>query len=603
MCPPPLASSVSTTVSSTASKAVSTAASSATPATNHAYAAASISEPIFASQAAPSGLARALARAGILSSAQADAIDHRPPTTTAIEQVLQTGCIDSVALAIFCADTFGYARQDLAHYDTGRCPVDLIDARLMQSHALAPLAIDGKRLTVAISDPSDLQALEQIKFQTQLTVAPVIVDHHALMTLISQLLRPADQHVFEGGVGVDVGMAKARTADAVDDAPVVRFLQKILDDAVAQRASDLHFESFEKFCRIRFRVDGVLHEVAQPPLTIRDRLVSRIKVISNLDIAEKRVPQDGRMRLIDTARRAIDCRVSTLPTLFGEKIVIRLLESGRTELGIDTLGLEPDQRALLTAAIQRPHGMILVTGPTGSGKTRTLYACLNVLNQPHVNISSAEDPAEIHLPGINQVTINDRAGVTFPATLRAFLRQDPDIIMVGEIRDLETADIALKAAQTGHLVFSTLHTNDAAATLTRLINMGIPAFNIAASVTLIVAQRLVRRLCVCKKSIQMTRHALLQAGFTAGALNANFSLFQATGCEHCNNSGYRGRVAIYQMLSNTPAIEKLILSHANAQQIDAAACSQGMGSLRDAGLCKVANGITSLTEVLACTNP
>ncbi|HEY4071831.1 MAG TPA: type IV-A pilus assembly ATPase PilB [Herbaspirillum sp.] len=561
---------------------------------------------------APSVLTRALVRAGILSPAQETAIDNRAQSTqqtspcTVIDAVLQTGCITSAALADFCADTFGYVRQDLAHYDPSLCPLDLIDARLMQCHTLAPLAIDGKRLTVAISDPSNLQVLDQIKFQTQLTITPVVVDHYALLALIDQLIgqlsHPDDLHVFEDG-SADTATASTSAANPVDDAPVVRFLQKILDDAVAQRASDLHFEPFEKFCRIRFRVDGVLHEIAQPPLAIRDQLASRIKVISNLDIAEKRVPQDGRMRLCDAARRAIDCRVSTMPTLFGEKIVIRLLESGRTELGIDTLGLEPAQSALLMAAIHRPHGMILVTGPTGSGKTRSLYACLNLLNQPDVNISSAEDPAEIHLPGINQVTINERAGVTFPVALRAFLRQDPDIIMVGEIRDLETADIALKAAQTGHLVFSTLHTNDAASTLTRLTNMGIPAFNIAASVVLIVAQRLVRRLCACKEIASLTADALRQAGFAEKSLASGFQPFQAVGCAACNGSGYRGRIAIYQMLPVTAAIENLILSQRSTQEIDVEARRQGMHSLRCAGLRKVLDGVTSLDEVLACTNP
>ena len=553
------------------------------------------SRPAPAAQA--SGLTRALAQAGLLSPAQACAIDRQAQDRAAIDRILQTGLLDSAALARFCADTFGYPLQDLGQCDASQCPIDLIDARLMQDQCLAPLSVSGKRLTVAISDPCNLQALDRVKFQTQLTIAPVVADHYALLALIGQLSRPDDVHTFEAAPA-----AAGNSPNPVDDAPVVRFLQKILDDAAAQRASDLHFEPFEKFCRIRFRVDGALHEVAQPPLAIRDQLASRIKVISNLDIAEKRVPQDGRMRLLDAARRAIDCRVSTLPTLFGEKIVIRLLESGRTELGIDTLGLESEQLALLTHAIHRPHGMILVTGPTGSGKTRTLYACLNLLNRPHVNIASAEDPAEIHLPGINQVTINERAGLTFPVALRAFLRQDPDIIMVGEIRDLETADIALKSAQTGHLVFSTLHTNDAAATLTRLTNMGIPAFNIAASVALIVAQRLVRRLCDCKKAAQFARDALLQAGFAKSTLEPDFQPFRPAGCERCNGSGYQGRIAIYQMLPMTAAIEQLILAQPSASEIDAQARRQGMQSLRAAGLRKVRDGVTSLEEVLGCTN-
>jgi type IV pilus assembly protein PilB len=545
-------------------------------------------------------LTRALGRAGILSPSQVALIERQAPQSAVVDCILQTGCIGNAALADFCADTFGYARVDLAQFDVGKCPVDLIDARLMQSHILAPLTVEGQRLTIAVSDPGNLQALEQIKFQTQLTIVPVVAEHHALLGLIDRLSQsvPDTLHVFDGAATATTIL----NPNPVAEAPVVRFLQKILDDAVAQRASDVHFESFEKFCRIRFRVDGVLHEIAQPPLAIREQLASRIKVISNLDIAEKRVPQDGRMRLTDGSRRAIDCRVSTMPTLFGEKIVIRLLESGDAELGIETLGLEPEQRRLLTDAIHRPHGMILVTGPTGSGKTRSLYACLNLLNQSHVNISSAEDPAEIHLPGINQVSINERAGVTFPVALRAFLRQDPDVIMVGEIRDLETADIALKAAQTGHLVFSTLHTNDAASTLTRLINMGIPAFNIAASVVLIVAQRLVRRLCDCKKVAQLTEVTLRQAGLPQ-TLTADCPLYQSVGCESCNGSGYRGRVGIYQMLPVTADIERLILSHCNTQEIETEARRQGMQSLRAAGLRKVADGVTSLDEILACTNP
>jgi type IV pilus assembly protein PilB len=550
------------------------------------------------SSATPSVLTRALGRAGILSPSQEAVIDVRSAQCPAIDQILKTGCIGSAALADFCAETFGHPRVDLTQFDAARCPVDLIDARLMQSHTLAPLAIEGQRLTVAISDPGNLQALERIKFQTQLTVVPVVAEHTALRALIGRLsaAHPETLHVFDNATG-----DAAPAVNPVDDAPVVRFLQKILDDAVAQQASDLHFEPFEKSCRIRFRVDGVLHEIAQPPLAIREQLASRIKVMSNLDIAEKRVPQDGRMRLPGNAGRAIDCRVSTMPTLFGEKIVIRLLESGGTELGIETLGLEPQQRQQLTDAIHRPHGMILVTGPTGSGKTRSLYACLNLLNQPHVNISSAEDPAEIHLPGINQVSINERAGVTFPVALRAFLRQDPDIIMVGEIRDLETADIALKAAQTGHLVFSTLHTNDAASTLTRLTNMGIPAFNIAASVVLIVAQRLVRRLCDCKQAASLSRDTLLQAGLPE-TLAAQCQPFQAVGCDCCNGSGYRGRIGIYQMLPVSADIERMILSRCNTQEIDAEARRHGMQSLREAGLRKVADGVTSLDEVLACTN-
>ena len=539
----------------------------------------------------PSALVRALCGAGILPPSTAAKIAAQTPPGEAVAIILQSGCIDGAALADFCADTFGHPRVDLACFDAARCPVDLIDAKMMRSHLLAPLTIEGKRLTVAISNPDNLQTLDRIRLQTQLNVIPVIAEHNALLALIDRLAetRPDVQHIFH-----------AASAETTDDAPVVRFLQDILDDAVAKGASDLHFETYEKSCRIRFRIDGVLHEIAQPPLTIREQLASRIKVMSNLDIAEKRVPQDGRMRLTDNAGRAIDCRVSSMPTLFGEKLVIRLLESGSAELGIETLGLESAQRELLLEAIHRPHGMILVTGPTGSGKTRSLYACLNLLNRPHVNISSAEDPAEIHLPGINQVSINERAGVTFPVALRAFLRQDPDIIMVGEIRDPETADIALKAAQTGHLVFSTLHTNDAASTPMRLNNMGVPAFSIAASVVLIVAQRLVRRLCDCKQPAMLAAETLSRTGLMPNS-GVDCRVFQPGGCEECNGNGYRGRIAIYQMLPITADIERLILSGCNTRDINAAAQRQGMQSLRAAGLRKVMEGVTSLDEVLACT--
>jgi type IV pilus assembly protein PilB len=398
-----------------------------------------------------------------------------------------------------------------------------------------------------------------------------------------------------------VAVADAAATD-IDDAPVVRFLQKILTDAINQGASDLHFEPFEKFYRIRFRVDGVLRDMAQPPLSIKEKLASRIKVISKLDISEKRVPQDGRMRLVVSKTRAIDFRVSTLPTLFGEKIVMRILDPSQAQMGIDALGYDPDQKEILMEAIQRPYGMVLVTGPTGSGKTVSLYTCLNILNQPGINISTAEDPAEINLPGVNQVNINDRAGLTFPVALKAFLRQDPDIIMVGEIRDLETADISIKAAQTGHMVFSTLHTNDAPSTLTRLMNMGVPAFNIASSVILITAQRLARRLCNCKQPITVQEEALLEAGFTEDDLDGTWMPYKPVGCERCNGTGYKGRVGIYQIMPITEEIERIILAHGTALEIEAQAKREGVKTLRLSGLMKVKQGLTSLEEVLGCTN-
>jgi len=387
-----------------------------------------------------------------------------------------------------------------------------------------------------------------------------------------------------------------------DDAPAVRFLQKILLDAIQFGASDLHLEPFEHCSRLRFRIDGQLRDICEPPLALRDQLASRIKVLARLDIAEKRLPQDGRLKLTLSRKHVIECRVSTLPTLFGEKIVLRVLDANQARLELGTLGYDTAQEALLRQTIQRPHGMVLMTGPTGSGKTVSLYSCLHLLNQPGVNISTIEDPVEIPLTGINQVNVNERAGLIFPTALRAFLRQDPDIIMVGEIRDLETADIAVKAAQTGHLVFSTLHTNDAPATLTRLLNMGVPAFNLAASIIMITAQRLVRRLCSCKQ-VRHTTHATLRAaGFSADALTADWQTFGATGCQRCGGCGYRGRVGIYQVMPISRTIESLILAHASTQDIAAQAQREGILSLRQAGLQKVREGLVSLEEIIACTD-
>ncbi len=387
-----------------------------------------------------------------------------------------------------------------------------------------------------------------------------------------------------------------------DDGSAVNYLQKILLDAVNLGASDLHFEPFEKHCRIRFRIDGQLRDIVEPPLSMKDKLASHIKIVSGLDIAEKRVPQDGRMKLALSSTRAVDFRVSTLPTLFGEKIVMRILDASRSQLGIDTLGYDAAQKELLLQAIRRPYGMVLMTGPTGSGKTVSLYSCLSILNQPGTNISTVEDPAEISLPGINQVNVNQRAGLTFPIALRAFLRQDPDVIMVGEIRDLETADIAVKAAQTGHLVFSTLHTNDAPSTLTRLMNMGVPAFNVASSVIMITAQRLARRLCGCKQPADILAATLREAGFGAADLNGGWTPHRAAGCRRCGGTGYKGRVGIYQVMPISEAIERMILAHAAAPEIEAQAQREGVLTLRQSGLQKVREGLTSLDEILACTN-
>ncbi|AIY43628.1 Type IV fimbrial assembly [Collimonas arenae] len=558
-----------------------------------------------------SGLARALLQAGRLSTAQVETLHKKAGDTQTpfIAALLESGHLDARALALFCAETFGYPQLDLNVLNLGSLPEKAIDAKLMETHSVLALAKRGNKIYVALSDPTNIQALDQIKFQTELTVEPIIVEHPVLLKQIQKLVKSTEQSLNEM-VGDDqeinfveedaVAVADA-TAD-IDDAPVVRFLQKILTDAINQGASDLHFEPFEKFYRIRFRVDGVLRDMAQPPLSIKEKLASRIKVISKLDISEKRVPQDGRMRLVVSKTRAIDFRVSTLPTLFGEKIVMRILDPSQAQMGIDALGYDPDQKAILMDAIQRPYGMVLVTGPTGSGKTVSLYTCLNILNQPGINISTAEDPAEINLPGVNQVNINDRAGLTFPVALKAFLRQDPDIIMVGEIRDLETADISIKAAQTGHMVFSTLHTNDAPSTLTRLMNMGVPAFNIASSVILITAQRLARRLCSCKQPITIQEETLVEAGYTEDDLDGSWMPYKAVGCERCNGTGYKGRVGIYQIMPITEEIERIILAHGTALEIEAQAKREGVKTLRQSGLMKVKQGMTSLEEVLGCTN-
>lgn len=559
-----------------------------------------------------SGLARALLQAGRLSTAQAETLNKKSASEKSpfIDALLQSNCIDTRSLAAFCSEAFGYPMMDLAAFNINLLPEKVIDAKLMQGQRVIALAKRGNKVSVAISDPTNIQALDQIKFQTQLTVEPVIVQHDLLLQLLEKLGQSAEQNLNELiGDDLDIDFMETDTAapvDAaitdIDDAPVVKFLQKILLDAINLGASDVHFEPFEKFYRIRFRVDGILREIAQPPLAIKEKLASRIKVISRLDISEKRVPQDGRMKLVLSKTRAIDFRVSTLPTLFGEKIVMRILDATQAQMGIDALGYDPDQKEILMNAIQRPYGMVLVTGPTGSGKTVSLYTCLNVINKPGINISTAEDPAEINLPGVNQVNVNDKAGLTFAAALKSFLRQDPDVIMVGEIRDLETADIAIKAAQTGHMVFSTLHTNDAPSTLTRLMNMGVAPFNIASSVILITAQRLARRLCSCKQPTEILDAVLIQAGFKENELDGSWQPYKPVGCDRCNGSGYKGRVGIYQIMPITQEIERIILAHGSAPDIEQQAQKEGVRSLRESGLMKVKQGLTSLEEILGCTN-
>jgi type IV pilus assembly protein PilB len=559
------------------------------------------------------GLARALVQSGRIPLDKADTLQKKAQADKVgfIDTLLGSGALDARSLALFCAETFGYPLLDLSSFSPEMLPANAIDAKLMQALRVVPLSKRGNKMSVALSDPTNSQALDQIKFQSEASVEPVIVAHDSLLALLNGLAKSSEQAISElVGEDGEIEFAEEEPQSAqqeaaateVEDAPIVRFLNKVLMDAITLGASDIHFEPYEKQYRIRMRVDGVLRDHLQPPLSIRDKLVSRIKVLAKLDISEKRVPQDGRMRLVLSATRTIDFRVSTLPTLFGEKTVMRILDATQAQMGIDSLGYDPDQRALLIDAITRPYGMVLVTGPTGSGKTVSLYSCLNLLNKPGINISTAEDPAEINLPGVNQVNVNERAGLTFPVALKAFLRQDPDIIMVGEIRDLETADIAIKAAQTGHMVFSTLHTNDAPSTLTRLMNMGVASFNIASSVILITAQRLARRLCTCKQPLDAGHDVLKAAGYRDSDLEGDWKPYGPVGCERCLGSGYKGRVGIYQVMPITPAIEALILANGNAMQIAAQAELEGVNSLRRSGLLKVKQGLTSLEEVLGCTN-
>lgn len=559
-----------------------------------------------------SPFARALVLQGRLQQVDAEAIQAEAgkANVTFIEQLVQTKKLKSLEVCQFAAETFGYPQLDLSSVDIDAIPKNLVESKFIVSHRIFPLGKRGNRLFLAISDPTNQQALDEIKFATGLVVEPIVVEDGKLTTLIKKTgessAKALDSMVpddFDLGAEM-AGEEAPQTEDSsdVDDAPVVKYLQKILIDAINGGASDIHFEPYEKFYRIRYRTDGMLHEVAQPPLVIKEKLASRIKVISKLDISEKRIPQDGRMKLVLSKTRAIDFRVSTLPTLFGEKIVMRILDPSSATLGIEALGYEPDQREAMMNAIGRPYGMILVTGPTGSGKTVSLYTCLNLLNKPGINISTAEDPAEINLPGINQVNVNDKAGLTFSAALKSFLRQDPDIIMVGEIRDMETGEIAVKAAQTGHLVLSTLHTNDAPTTLTRLLNMGIAPFNIASSVILITAQRLGRKLCSCKKPIDLPPEVLLRAGFSEDDLDGSWQSYTYNGCDICKGSGYKGRIGIYQVMPISDEINRIIMTNGNAIDIADQAKRDGIRDLRQSGLLKVKQGVTSLEEIEAITN-
>ncbi|PZP96720.1 MAG: type IV-A pilus assembly ATPase PilB [Variovorax paradoxus] len=560
------------------------------------------------------GLGRALIAAGKLGQKAAEDLYRKAQSgrTSFIAELTGSGAVSPFDLAHTMSSAFGAPVLDLDALDPQRLPKDLLDAKICHAYRVVPLSKRGNRLAVATADPSDQEAAEKIKFATQLVVDWVIAEYDKLSRMLESGVGRVDttmQNLVGGDFEFDEASVAAATETTdtaaqseVEDAPVVKFLHKMLLDAFGMRASDLHFEPYEHNYRVRFRIDGELREIAAPPVAIKDKLASRIKVISRLDISEKRVPQDGRMKLKIGPERVIDFRVSTLPTLFGEKIVIRILDPSSAKLGIDALGYDPEEKARLMHAIGRPYGMILVTGPTGSGKTVSLYTCLNLLNKPGVNIATAEDPSEINLPGVNQVNVNEKAGLTFAAALKSFLRQDPDIIMVGEIRDLETADIAIKAAQTGHLVLSTLHTNDAPTTLTRMRNMGIAPFNIASSVILITAQRLARRLCNnCKQPIEVPRETLLQSGFEEKDLDGSWKPYHPVGCNQCNN-GYKGRVGIYQVMPISEEIQQIILADGSALDIDRQAKREGVRSLRQSGLHKVKQGITSLEEVLAVSN-
>jgi type IV pilus assembly protein PilB len=561
-----------------------------------------------------SGLARALAQHGVMSEHDAEALQTQAQSAgvTFVEQVLSGKRMTAQQLALFGSRAFGIPLFDLNSFDIDQLDKNFFDPKVAQTRRVLPLYKRGNRLYVATSDPANLQALEEVRFRTNLPVEAVVVEDDKLGQAIVKVVEATGTTLQELASLEDIEVAleeggqtdQAAVDDSeVEDAPVVKYIQKIMLDAIAAGASDIHFEPYEKFFRVRYRIDGVLMEIAQPPLAIKDKVASRIKVISKLDIAERRVPQDGRMKLVLSKTRAIDFRVSSLPTLWGEKIVLRILDSAGIKLGIESLGYDPDQQEAMLHAIGRPYGMILVTGPTGSGKTVSMYSCINILNQPGINISTAEDPAEIQLAGVNQVNVNDKAGLTFASALRSFLRQDPDIIMVGEIRDLETADIAIKAAQTGHLVLSSVHTNDAPTTLTRLLNMGVAPFNVASSVILITAQRLARRLCPnCKKPADIPPPALLRAGFKEEDLDGSWQPFGPTGCDHCKGTGYKGRVGVYEVMPISDDMRQLIMRDGNALDIKHQAEKEGVRNLRQSGLIKVKSGMTSLEEIEAVTN-
>lgn len=556
------------------------------------------------------GLGRKLVSDGLIDADSAqkayqEAMKDRKPF---VSHLVEKGLVKAADIATAACHEFGVAMIDLGAIDVDTEIVKLVDAKLIEKHHALPIYKRGRRLFVAISDPTNLAALDEIKFHTSMIVDAVVAEEDKLQQTIRKALEASDTSMqdLQGGElddldNLDVGGEEEKQEDIsradVDDAPVVRFVNKILLDAINKGASDIHFEPYEKFFRVRLRIDGMLHEVAQPPLGLSGKISARLKVMSRMDIAERRVPQDGRIKMKLSKTRAIDFRVSTCPTLFGEKIVLRILDPSSAQLGIDALGYEEFQKKIYMDNLAKPYGMILVTGPTGSGKTVSLYTGVNILNTPDRNISTAEDPAEIQLPGVNQVNVNPKVGLTFASALKAFLRQDPDVILVGEIRDLETAEIAIKAAQTGHMVLSTLHTNDAPKTLTRMVDMGVAPFSIASAVNLIIAQRLARRLCPhCKEEIDIPKEALLKEGFTEDEIASGLTIYGPKGCDQCVE-GYKGRTGVYQVMPVSEAMGRIIMEGGNAMQIADQARKEGVPDLRQAGLKKVKDGLIGLVEL------
>ena len=553
------------------------------------------------------GLARRFVEDGLLDEATAkdaflQASQNRIPLIT---YLVQNSLADSRKLSFSAAMEFGVSVLDLSAFTPEMLPEKVVDEKLVRKHNALPLYKRGNRLFIAVSDPTNIQALDEIKFNTGLSTDAVLVDETKLREAIDKYLESHDTSMGNlddadlEGVETEAGDQDEDGAiglTEVDDAPIVKYVNKMLLDAIRGGASDVHFEPYEKVYRVRYRTDGMLKEISRPSIKLAPKISARVKIMAQLDISERRVPQDGRIKMKLSKTKAIDFRVNTLPTLWGEKIVLRILDPSQAKLGIDALGYEEDQKKLYLDALKQPQGMILVTGPTGSGKTVSLYTGLNILNTPEINISTAEDPAEINLEGINQVNVNNRVGLGFAEALRAFLRQDPDVIMVGEIRDLETANIAIKAAQTGHMVLSTLHTNSAAETLTRMMNMGVPAFNIATSVSLIIAQRLGRRLCVgCKEPLKVPTDILLEEGFTPEQIDTGFTLYRPKGCDKCNG-GYKGRVGIYEVVKITDELANMIMEEASSIQIAKQAQADGFRNLRQSALRKVIEGVTSLEE-------